>query len=294
MAEETPKTIYYCWFGRGELSATAKKSLASWGRYAPGYRIVRCDEDFFDVESHPWTKAAYEAGKYAYVADYVRFWAIYNFGGVYMDLGSELVRDITQLCETWSPFSAIEELSRTATTGLIVASPRHNPVIAEALAAYDSMTFSSEPGFLQAHTVNEVFTKPLEDRGFVRKDVLQEVGEWTLFPSSAFNPVYGFGGFHVKKDTYSVHHYSGSWVEPKFKTKRKIVQVLSPFIGRRTAQIVGRTVAEIKHNGLHDGMKNLAGVVKGVGERRRMLGIDPVSPDADGDLLGSVKLDSKL
>ena len=116
MAEETPKTIYYCWFGRGELSATAKKSLASWGRYAPGYRIVRCDEDFFDVESHPWTKAAYEAGKYAYVADYVRFWAIYNFGGVYMDLGSELVRDITQLCETWLPFSAIEELLRTATT----------------------------------------------------------------------------------------------------------------------------------------------------------------------------------
>lgn len=276
MAEETPKTIYYCWFGRGELSATAKKCLASWERYAPGYRIVRCDEKMFDVESHPWTKAAYAAGKYAYVADYARFWLIYNFGGVYMDLGSELVRDITPLCETCSPFSAIEELSRTATTGLIVASPRHNPVVAEALSFYDSTSFSDDPDFLQAHTVNEVFTGALEVRGFVREDVRQEVDEWTLLPSSAFNPVYGFGGYHVKNETYSVHHYSGSWVEPKFKTKRKIVQSLSPFVGRRLAQIVGRTVAEIKHNGPIDGVKNLVGVAKGVGERRK--GRDDAQP----------------
>lgn len=117
MVERTPKTIYYCWFGDGELSATAQKCLLSWERYAPGYCITRCDERLFDIESTPWTKAAYAAGKYAYVADYVRFWAIYNFGGVYMDLGSELVRDITSLCETYSPFSAIEELSKTVNTG---------------------------------------------------------------------------------------------------------------------------------------------------------------------------------
>lgn len=260
--ERTPKTIYYCWFGHGELSATAKKCLASWERYAPGYRIVRCDESVFDVESHPWTKAAYEAGKYAYVADYVRFWAIYNFGGVYMDLGSELVRDITSLCETCSPFSAIEELSRTATTGLIVAAPRHNPVIGDALAAYDSLRFSDKPDFLQTHTVNEIFTGALEERGFMREDAMQKVGEWTLLPSSAFNPVYGLGGYHVKKDTYSVHHYSGSWVEPKYRIKRDVVRKCSPFLGRRLSQILGRILMELSDGGPVEGAKRILGVVR--------------------------------
>ena len=258
--EETPKVIYYCWFGRGELSATAMKSLASWERYAPGFRIVRCDEEMFDAESHPWTKAAYEAEKYAYVADYVRFWLIYNFGGVYMDLGSELVRDITSLCEACSPFSAIEELSKTATTGLIVASPRHNPVVAEVLASYDALAFSDDPEFLRAHTVNVMFTNALEKRGFVREDRRQEVDGWTLLPSSAFNPVYGFGGYHIKKDTYSVHHYSASWEEPKFRAKRRIVHALAPLVGRRAAQIVGRTIAELSHEGVRDGVRNLIGV----------------------------------
>lgn len=262
MVERTPKTIYYCWFGDGELSATAQKCLLSWERYAPGYCITCCDERLFDIESTPWTKAAYAAGKYAYVADYVRFWAVYNFGGVYMDLGSELVRDITSLCETYSPFSAIEELSKTVNTGLIVAAPRHNPLLAEVLDAYDSTQFSDDPGFLNDHTVNQMFTRVLEAHGFVRENRGQNVGEWTLLPSSTFNPVYGFGGYHIKNDTYSVHHYSASWAEPKFRTKGKIVRLLSPFIGRRAAQIVGRTIAEIKHNGLISGTDNLIKLTK--------------------------------
>lgn len=260
--KETPKTIYFCWFGRGELSATAKKCLASWERYAPGYRIVCCDEDVFDIGSHPWTKAAYAAGKYAYVADYVRFWAIYNFGGVYMDLGSELVRDITQLCETCSPFSAIEELSRTATTGLIVSAPSHDPIMGDALAAYDSLQFSDNPDFLRAHTVNEIFTGVLEAHGFVREDTMQMVGEWTLLPSSAFNPVYGFGGYHIKKDTYSIHHYSGSWVEPKYRIKRDVVRRCSPFLGRRLSQILGRILMELSDGGPVEGTKRILDVAR--------------------------------
>lgn len=265
-----PRTIYYCWFGYGELSNVALKSLASWEQYAPGYRIVRCDETMFDVESHPWTKAAYAAGKYAYVADYVRFWLIYNNGGVYMDLGTELVRDITQLCEESSPLSAIEEMSKTATPGLIMSSFQQNPLIADVLAVYDSLSFSADPDYLEAHTVNEIFTSCLESRGFVREDILQRVGEWTLLPSIAFNPIYGIGGYHIKKETYSVHHYSGSWVEPKYKTKREIVQSLSPIVGRRLSQISGRIIAELKHEGACAGIKNIFNLAKEVIQRKTL------------------------
>lgn len=262
MDGQLPKTIYYCWFGHGKLSNTALNCLESWKEHAPGFQIIRCDEEMFDVQSHPWTKAAYAASKYAYVSDYVRFWLIYNNGGVYMDLGSELVRDIGQLCEDLSPFTAIEECSQTATPGLIMSAPCHNSLIAEVLDVYDSLSFSDEPDFLEAHTVNKIFTSCLESRGFTREDIFQKVGEWTVLPSMAFNPVFGLGGYHIKKDTYSVHHYSGSWVEPKFQMKRKLVQSLSPYVGRRIAQVIGRIVAEVKYEGVYSGLKNLVNVAK--------------------------------
>lgn len=265
----TPHIIHYCWFGHGDLSAQAKKTLASWERFAPGYEIHRCDESTFDVGCCEWTRKAYEAKKYAFVADYARFRMLHDFGGVYMDLGSELVKDITPLVEACSPFSAIEELSKTATTGLIAATPPHNPVVASILARYESMDFSDDAGFLKANTVNEMLTSELEKHGFVREDKLQNVAGWTLLPSCYFNPIYGFGGYHIKKDTYSVHHYSGSWVEPEFRIKKKVVDTWSPILGRRLAQVVGRMVGEFKTKGIRGGVSRLASVAKNVIARKR-------------------------
>lgn len=264
-----PKVIHYCWFGHGELSETAKRTLDSWERFAPGFEIRCCDESVFDVDSCEWTKRAYEAKKYAFVSDYARFRMIYDHGGVYMDLGSELVRDITPLVETRSPFSAIEELSKTATPGLIVSSQPRNPVIGSVLSRYEAMDFEDDPEFLASNTVNEVFTAELERIGFAREDKMQKVGDWTLFPSSSFNPIYGFGGYHIRKDTYSVHHYSGSWTEPKIQVKKQVVRRLSPFLGRRAAQVIGRIIGEVKQEGLVKGIGNSTHVAARVLDRRK-------------------------
>ena len=266
---DTPHVIHYCWFGRDELSTTARKALESWKRFAPGFEIRCCDESVFNTDFCEWTRRAYAAKKYAFVADYARFRMLHDFGGVYMDLGSELVKDITPLVETCSPFSAIEELSKTANTGLIAATPPFNPVVASVLAHYEAIDFSDDPEFLKANTVNEILTRELEKYGFLREDRLQEVGGWTLLPSRCFNPVYGFGGFHIKKDTYSIHRYSGSWAEPEFRIKRKVEDAISPFMGRRLAQIAGRIIGEIKTNGLRDGMLRLTLVARCVISRGR-------------------------
>ena len=268
MTAITPHIIHYCWFGHGELSDTAKRVLASWEKYAPGFEIRRCDESVFDVNCCEWTRKAYAAKKYAFVADYARFRMLNDFGGVYMDLGSELLKDITVRVETDSPFSAIEELSCTVNTGLIAAVPPRNPVVASVLARYESMNFSDEAEFLYANTVNEMLTSELEKYGFVREDKYQKVSGWTLLPSCYFNPVYGFGGYHIKKNTYSVHRYSGSWVEPEFRVKKRIVDGLSPFLGRRLAQVIGRVIGEIKVKGVREGVSQLALVARDVVARR--------------------------
>lgn len=43
------------------------------------------NEYTINLNSIPWCKAAYEDKKFAFVADYVRFYALYNYGGLYLD-----------------------------------------------------------------------------------------------------------------------------------------------------------------------------------------------------------------
>jgi hypothetical protein len=51
----------------------------------PQYEIKCWNESNFDIEKIPFTKAASEAKKWAFVADYVRVHALFHEGGIYMD-----------------------------------------------------------------------------------------------------------------------------------------------------------------------------------------------------------------
>ena len=59
--------------------------MATWGKHLGDYEIKEWNETNFDIESHPFVKAAYAAKKWAYVSDYIRAYAIYTEGGIYLD-----------------------------------------------------------------------------------------------------------------------------------------------------------------------------------------------------------------
>ena len=92
-----PKIIHYCWFGGKSLTPLARKCLASWKKYMPDYEIKRWDETNFNPSSIPFTEGAYKAGKWAFVSDYVRFKAIYEHGGLYLDTDVEIIKNLEHL-----------------------------------------------------------------------------------------------------------------------------------------------------------------------------------------------------
>lgn len=77
-----PKTIHFCWFGRGEMPQQAKQCIASWHEFMPDWEYKLWDEDNFDVGISAYAKEAYEARKFAFVSDYVRLWALEREGGL--------------------------------------------------------------------------------------------------------------------------------------------------------------------------------------------------------------------
>lgn len=124
-----PKIIHYCWFGGKEKPESAQKCIKSWKKFFPDYEIKEWNESNFDVNMIPYTKAAYEAKKYAFVSDFARFWVLYHHGGVYFDTDVEVIRNMDDLlakgnfmgCEV----DSIENYSVAPGLGLAVE-PQHS------------------------------------------------------------------------------------------------------------------------------------------------------------------------
>ncbi|TGX82102.1 polysaccharide biosynthesis protein [Palleniella muris] len=88
-----PKIIHYCWFGANPLPADLQEYVNGWKNMFPDYEIKCWDESTFDIaNSLPFVREAYEVKKFAFVADYVRMWAMYHYGGIYMDTDIKVLK----------------------------------------------------------------------------------------------------------------------------------------------------------------------------------------------------------
>lgn len=210
-----PKIIHYCWFGHGEKNRLTKKCIASWKKYCPDYEIIEWNEDNYDISKNRYMKQAYDAGKWAFVSDYARLDIIYSVGGIYLDTDVELVKSLDDLLKN-EAFAGLEQHPNgyvTMSSGLGFGAVAHDPMIGELLHVYDDIQFLNEDGSLNLTPCPEIQSKQLKKHGFVRENKIQQVGSLTLYPSTYFcperwNEIISF----IKPETYSIHHYSASWV----------------------------------------------------------------------------------
>lgn len=92
-----PKIIHGVWFGGKPMPEKEKMCIKSWKKMMPDYDIMIWNESNFDINKVRYVKEAYILKKYAFVSDYVRLWALYNFGGIYLDTDVEVIRPLDDL-----------------------------------------------------------------------------------------------------------------------------------------------------------------------------------------------------
>ena len=92
-----PKVLHYCWFGGAPKPKNIQNCIRSWKKYCPDYEIIEWNEQNFDVSQSLYTRQAYDARRWAFVADYARLKILYEQGGIYRDTDVELLRPLDDL-----------------------------------------------------------------------------------------------------------------------------------------------------------------------------------------------------
>ena len=205
-----PKILHYCWFGGKPKPPLAEKCIRSWRKFCPDFEIREWNESNFDLEQVPaYVRQAYEAGRWAFVTDYVRLRALTEVGGVYLDTDVEIVRPLEPFLKH-EAFAGFEHLERVQTG--VLACRKGFPLFQEFLAYYDTAVFRRPDGSMDTTTNVEILTGICRKKGLVFNDAFQVVDGLAVYPREVFF-LFVYDTMKLKKTrkTVTIHWFSGSW-----------------------------------------------------------------------------------
>lgn len=213
-----PKIIHYCWFGRGEMPQLAKDCIASWHKFMPDWEYKLWNEDNFDINCNQYVREAYESRKFAFVTDYVRLWALYNEGGVYMDTDVEVLKSYEPLMSL-TAFTGYEGSKHQPPVTGTMASEPGGEWVKEQLEHYEGARFLKEDGSMDLTTNTQTISRIMAEGGFKTDGKYQIYKDMHIFPCEYFCPRQTTGEYLRTENTYCDHHFLSTWSGGRSKEK---------------------------------------------------------------------------
>ena len=236
-----PKIIHFCWLSDDPYPELIRLCMDSWKKVMPDYQIMKWDTTSFDINSVKYVREACERKKWAPASDYIRLYALYHHGGIYLDSDVFVKKSFDPFLKN-ECFSSVEYTEwlykESLSAGLIdengnalnentilipgiaiqaavIGSVKGNEYIHECMIHYEKEAFIMKNGiehntqYLLPHAMAFIAKK----YGFKYCDK-----EQLLKGSIRFYPSVYFAGFPKleRKKTYAVHCCSGSWRNKSF------------------------------------------------------------------------------
>ena len=176
-----PKIIHYCWLSNDPMPELMRQCIASWHRHLPEFEIRHWKIDSLDYNAIPFTRDALAAKKWAFVSDYVRLYALYHYGGIYLDTDVRVFGKIDSLLESRF-FSGYEirdrEHLQIYMEGAVMGSEPGHPFIKEFLTFYENRTFLDSQGHPDLTPIPTILSDILEKNyGWLREDKEQRLAD---------------------------------------------------------------------------------------------------------------------
>lgn len=214
-----PKIIHYCWFGGGKLPADYASYIKEWTKINKGYKVMCWDESNSPLELD-YIKVAVKNKKWSNISNFMRLYALYNHGGVYLDTDMKMIKPLDELLEN-DCFFGFEEgeegKDSFSVNSAISGSVKKNPFIKVCLDSLQKKFDGKEESDLSGP---RLLTSVLKE-----KYGLKKYGEQTLkkniklYPKEYFYPVHVHKAYllkeykkHIFPETVCVHMWGRTWV----------------------------------------------------------------------------------
>lgn len=215
-----PKKIHYMWLGKKQLPRNLQKCIDSWKRFCPDYEIIQWNEDNYDVGRNQYMYDAYQSGAYGFVPDYARLDILYRHGGIYMDTDVEVIRNIDALLYQ-EAFCGVEKWQVINFGGCSGAVKAHS-MIEQFLQEREKIRFLDDSGNQNKNTCGFYDTKIALKDGYRVNGKTQNINGMNIYAYDYFHPYdYASGHTNITSNTYSIHRFSGGWLDEKMKQVNK-------------------------------------------------------------------------
>lgn len=199
-----PKRIIFCWFGGKSKPENVLKCIETWKQQMPDWEYLEINESNFDININKYCKDAYENKKWAYVSDVARLWALYEYGGIYMDTDVVVYKSLDEFLKH-EFFTGFEQVHYpvTATMG----AEKGNWLIKELLDVYNNKAFQTHENWHEYET-NTMIMSDIIGKYFDRDRMeYQEKENMAIYPRETFCSWKG----DKPDNCYTQHLMFGSW-----------------------------------------------------------------------------------
>ncbi len=216
-----PKIIHRGWLSGDAFAPLIKTCIDSWKDKLPDYTIKLWDTNAIDVRSNLWLNQAFLVKKYAFAADYIRFYALYHYGGIYLDADVEVIKSFDNLLDK---DLFLGEESGGDVEAAVIGVRKGVEWIKECLDYYEKRPFIKGDGSYDMRPVPLLINEKVKKYNII------------LYPYTFFSPKdYNVGKINVTDDTYCIHHFDGKWIRSGFKAsfKKSIHSIIYFVLGRK-------------------------------------------------------------
>lgn len=195
-----PKIIHYCWLSNDPYPEDLVRCMNTWKEKLLDYEFKLWNFQNFDKSSSNWVSQAFDNKKYAFAADYIRLYAVYNYGGIYMDMDIEVLKSFDTLLDT-NLLLAYENDEKNGIEAGCFGAEKNNPVIKECLDYYSGRNFIKEDGTFDILTLPKIMIQ-----------TTRKYPDLRIFDRYTFTcKSYQTGKIQTRNNSYAIHNFAGSW-----------------------------------------------------------------------------------
>lgn len=225
-----PKLIHYCWLSDEPFPEKIQYCISTWHRLLPDYKFMLWNTKTFPLDKSVWVKEAFEAKRYAFAADYIRLYATYNYGGIYLDSDVEVLKRFDNLLDL--PYFVGRESFENRVEIAAFGAQKECKWVKECLDYYENRHFLLSDNSFDIKVMPDIIREVLSSTHIFRNvDSIDEFVDddklFNIFPNDWFcanihqKSSYQMSTYIISANTYCVHHFANSWVK---QTRTKTIK----------------------------------------------------------------------